>query len=224
VSVVGSVFKNNTLVSSTVSRNSGIIFTDLGGTIVVNKSLFMDNIVNTTLANATWDGLHAVINANDISGQTPVLSNINVADSCFVRNKGLSFSLVLGAIWGDGVLNSRNNYANGNTFLYQNYSDCGIGQLYMNIYYNYFGYYNLSTGLCQKKFTASSCSSFSSEILAIKTTNTTTASSPTTKATGNHVNVPAAVLVTLLFVATGVGYFLWRRRRSLKRQRTPVRL
>lgn len=220
---MGSIFKNNTLVKSTVSRNSGLISTDIGGTIFVNRSLFIDNIVNTSHADSQWDGLHAVINANDVSGQSDIITNINVVDSCFVRNKGISFSLVFGAVWGDGVLNSRNNYASGNVYLYPTYSDCGIGQLYMNDYYNYFGYYNLSTGLCQRKFVASSCTSFSWATIKGTTTTTTTGSQPKSQGSSSHVNVRAAILVPLFLVAIGVAaYYLWKKR-ALKR-RTPVRL
>lgn len=192
--------------------------------MVVNKSVFMDNTVNTSRAKSKWDGLHAVINANDISAQTQIISNIFVADSCFIRNKGISFSLVLGAIWGDGVLNSRDNYASSNQYLQQKQGDCGIGQLFMNIYYNYFGYYNLSTGICQKKFTASSCIPLASATVNVSTTgNTTTGSTttPTAKAKGHHMNA-ALIFFLILILVVGLGYFFWRKR-SLRR-RTPTRL
>jgi hypothetical protein len=131
VTVDGTIFKNNILVDSTTSRNAGLIFTDLGGQIFVNNSLFINNTVSTSYKDG-WYGLNAIINANDIAARDEITSNINVMNSCFIQNKGITYSLVFGAMWGDAVLNSRNNYAYGNFYQQSKYQYCGIGQLYMN--------------------------------------------------------------------------------------------
>ena len=193
-----SIFKANTLVESTITRNSGLIFTDMGGRIVVNNSLFIDNSVNTTHIASNWDGLHAVINANDVGAFPDIVSIVNVENSCFVRNKGISFSLVFGAVWGGASMNSKNNYASGNSYLDPSYKSCGIGQLYMNTYYDYFGYYNLSTGICQKTFSAASCSSFPN---LLGNGATVPSSDPTSQAVGYRVNIVATVTVPLLLIA-----------------------
>lgn len=173
------------------TKNSGLIFSDLGGSVKVTNTLFTDNIVNTTYP-SDWYGLYAVINAFDISGNISITSKVDVQNCCFVRNAGISFSLVFGGEYGDGTMTQTSNTASQNTFLQSGTKACnGIGQLYMNPGYYYSDrYYNFTLGKCIQTFSSSQCKLSSSSIIPIN--------SPTSSI--GHVSVSFTVaLGSLLF-------------------------
>ena len=123
----------------------------------MTNSLFTDNIVNTTYP-FDWYGLNAIINAYDISGDSSITSKVDVQNSCFVKNAGVSFALVLGGVYGDGTMTQTGNTAYQNTFLQSGTKACsGIGELYMDPNYYYGGYYNFTLGKCLQTFSSSQC-------------------------------------------------------------------
>jgi len=167
-------FKNNVLLDSSETRNSGLIFSELGGDVEVQNSLFFNNQVNTSYL-YDWYGLNGAITAVDIEGKIEIDTKIDVRDSCFIHTRGISYSPVLGSVWSDGALTQSNNYAVGNAFVQEKKCD-GIGRLLMNPYYFYYGYYNFSTALCQEQFTASSCAQFPEYTAATTASNSKTSS------------------------------------------------
>jgi len=172
VTVENSVFSKNTIVPTT-SQNSGLIFSDLGGSITITNTLFTDNAVNTSYPH-DWYRLNAVVNSIDISGWSNITSKVSVQNSCFIRNTGISYALVLGGMYGDGTLSQTGNVATGNTFLQTGSMACsGIGALYMDPDYYYGGYYNFTLGKCLQTFLSSSC-----KLSTSTTTLVTSSSSP----------------------------------------------
>jgi hypothetical protein len=158
VTVDGSAFKNNRLVDSSTTKNSGLVFSDLGGTVTVKNSYFVDNTVNTTYQ-YNWYGLNAIINVNDISGDSSIASKVDVQNCCFMENQGISFSLVVAGVYGDGNITASNNFATLNSFMQSGSRACyGAGQLYMDPAFYYDQYYNFTLARCLYTFTASHCS------------------------------------------------------------------
>jgi len=155
--VENSIFRDNRISESTKSRNSGLIFSELGGSIIIDNSIFSNNKVVGTTNEYIWVGLNAIICVLDVQGDPELDAMIYVTDSCFVGNQGVSSSLVLGGVWSDGRLHQTNNFAADNSFVEEDYACSGIGRIMMDPQYTYYGYYNFSKSDCVGEFSAATC-------------------------------------------------------------------
>ena len=140
LTVEGTTFENNELIEDSDYFNSGIITSEVGGVINVRSSQFLNNnLLNDDLQS----GLRAVIYGVDFSAEG-FESTIDVSDSSFLGNDGVTFALIVGGLWSDGVLTSSNNIQVNNEAAYPLDNECmGMARLIMDSTYypDYYSYY-----------------------------------------------------------------------------------
>jgi len=141
LTIDGCSFINNKLIDSEEAPNSGLILSGLTGDIVITDTQFIGNDVSVV---GDVSGVRSIVYVVETE---PTLSgnqhetDINITDSSFIENVGITFAPVIVGLWKDGIIEHKNNIYEGNTINDALDPECNGFAHFTQDYY-YYDYYN----------------------------------------------------------------------------------